>query len=311
MSILTPTPATLKATLDAAQPGDVVALKGPFAFDPAKPFRWGNRTYATPLVIEAAEAQVSNLYLGNIEGVEVRGGQWCAVRIDNGRRLGFEGIRGQGTGLETGLWINRGHHVSVRRSQFSDLMFAIRYDMVDDLETVESQFTRLRNDAARHGECHRAKFNRNAVLGSVPVQGAHPDGAQFWSRATSLPACDIEVCDNLIVGMTQGIFLGNHQRTYRAGTKLADGTVLAVDTLLDDGGFDRVTIARNRIIGGYSQAIDVGDGRDVKVTDNRVSTYEGAENQAMINLPRCTGLVRTGNIIDAGDGRRAIRDAVS
>lgn len=308
MTTLTATQATLKTALDAAQPGDVLKLQGEFNYPATAPLRWGNKTYSTPVVIDASGAKASNWYLGNIEGVEFVGGEWKGLRIDNGRRLGFEGVRGQGTGLETGLWINRGNRVSVRRSQFSDLLFAIRYDMVDDVETLESQFTRLRSDAARHGECHRVRFNRNACLAAVPTDGAHPDGAQFWSRATSLPACDIEVCDNLIVGMTQGIFLGNHVRTYKAGTKLADGTVLSVDTVLDDGGFDRVNIARNRIIGGYSQAICVGGGRDVRVIGNHVSTYEGAENQAMINLNNCTGLVRTGNLIDAGDGRKEIRD---
>src|SRR5690349_10087938 len=100
MTTLTATLSTLKTAPDAAQPGDVLKLQGEFNFDPAKPLRWGNKTFSTPLTIDASGAQLSNLYLGNIEGIEFIGGEWKAVRIDSGRRLGFEGIRGQGTGME-------------------------------------------------------------------------------------------------------------------------------------------------------------------------------------------------------------------
>lgn len=296
----------LKSALDLARPGDTVRPQGTFGA-----FRWGRKTYADPLTLDLSDAVVSVWNLGAVDGLVIRGGVLSgnnALRMDSCRNVRVEGVRVEAGPEGYGIWFNRGQFVSVEGCAFSDLLFGLRFDQVDDVSVVENLFRGLRSDGARFAECHRWKFSRNALLGFKPVDGAHPDGCQGWSRATSLPSCDIEITDNLIVGWAQGVFLGNHVRSYAAGTKLADGRVLTLAETLNDGGFDRVTIARNRIIGGYSQAICVGDGRDVTVTANHVSTYEGADNQAMINLLRCEGLVRSGNTIDAGDGRKAIVD---
>jgi len=57
----------------------------------------------------------------------------------------------------------------------------------------------------------------------------------------------------------QGIFLGNH---VRAG--------------VDDGGFDAITIERNRIEVNVPNGIYVGSGRGVRIISNQVYTVAGA-----------------------------------
>jgi hypothetical protein len=302
MTVIAATPATLKASLDAAQPGDRVKLQGAFGA-----FRWGNKAYPDPVTWDLTDAVISGWYLGKIENVRIEGGTFTGknpLRVDSSRKISMDGTAFEDGLGGVGAWFNRGSDISLTRCVVSDQLFGVRFDYIDDASLTESQFRRLQSDGARFAECHRWTFSRNALSDFRPVDGAHPDACQAWSRATSQPSCDITVTDNLIVGWTQGVFLGNHQRVYKAGTTLADGRVLTVDETLDDGGFDRVEIARNRIIGGYPQGICIGGGRDARVIGNHLSTYEGAEYRASINLNNCTGLVRTGNVVDAGGNPR-------
>jgi hypothetical protein len=116
-------------------------------------------------------------------------------------------------------------------------------------------------------------------MGSRPVKGGrHPDGVQCWSRPTSVPTCDVEIEDNLFSGALQGIGCFNHG---------------------DDGGYDRMAIRRNRVIGARAHGIAVYAARGLVLEDNRISTAEGSTIWARLTVNGCQDVVRRGNTVEA------------
>jgi hypothetical protein len=286
------TPDKLLAALNAAKPGDTLVLVGDF---PA--LRWGKRSFDPPLVLDMTKATVSGpWYWGSLDGVTFKGGKWRGLnplRIDKASRITIDGGDFQNPGLPdgNGFWVIGGSQITVRNTTFSQFERGCVFSKVDGIVVENSGFDRMRSDGISMGECRNVRVTGCAFHGTRIVGTEHPDAVQLWSRPTSPPTSDVVVEDNVIVGMTQGVFLGNH---VRAG--------------VDDGGFDRVTIRRNRIVGGYPQGIHVTAGRGVTVEDNTVSTYPAARYRASINLVGCSDVIRTGNTVAAGAGKPAVID---
>ena len=237
---------------------------------------------AKPGDVLACEGLFPRLTLGRVpEGITLTGGTWAGLRADALRGVTLRDMvfRDGTVGLKSVGSVG----VRLEGCTFLDLDRGASFGSGEDLEIVACAAQRMRIDAFDFGECRRWAVRRCAVLGAVTQPGgAHPDAIQGWSRPTSAPAADIVIEDNLIEGECQGIGLFNHVR----------GGV-------DDGGFDRVSIRRNRIVAGRPMGIAALDVRGLDLTDNRVSTAAGAERQARIRIERCSDVRRSGNRVDA------------
>jgi hypothetical protein len=182
-----------------------------------------------------------------------------------------------------GIRFNVGANNRVHRADIDGAANGIGFSRVDGFEVLDCVIRGVGGDAIRAGECRNGLIARNRATDFRRIATAvHPDGVQLWSRPTSPPSCDIIIEDNHIEGEAQGIGCFNHVR---------DG--------VDDGGFDRITIRRNRIIGGLSWGICLTDSRDSRVTDNHVSTLPGAASWARIGFPGSENLTLGGNLAEA------------
>lgn len=237
---------------------------------------------AKPGDVLACEGLFPRLTLGRVpEGITLTGGTWAGLRADALRGVTLRDMvfRDGTVGLKSVGSVG----VRLEGCTFLDLDRGASFGSGADLEVVSCTAQRMRIDAFDFGECRRWAVRRCAVLGAVTQPGgAHPDAIQGWSRPTSAPAADIVIEDNLIEGDCQGIGLFNHVR---------DG--------VDDGGFDRVTIRRNRVIVARPMAVAVLDARGLVLADNWISTLPGAERQARIRVEDCGSVQRFGNRMDA------------
>lgn len=237
---------------------------------------------AKPGDVLACEGLFPRLTLGRVpEGITLTGGTWTGLRADALRGVTLRDMvfRDGAVGLKSVGSVG----VRLEGCTFLDLDRGASFGSGEDLEVRACTAQRMRIDAFDFGECRRWAVRRCAVLGAVTQPGgAHPDAIQGWSRPTSAPAADIVIEDNLIEGECQGIGLFNH---VRAG--------------VDDGGFDRVAIRRNRIFVGRPMGIAVLDARGLDLADNWISTLEGAERQARIRVDRCADVRRVGNRVEA------------
>lgn len=277
---------TLPAALASAKPGHTLALSGDFpAMRPRIP---------AGVTLDGRAATFTGLWYPRCgPGVTVLGGRWFGLRVDKVEALSVRGARFAGSEAGFGLFVNGGSRVTVSDSRFAGCRTGVVLNKVAGFAIRDSQFTAMTSDGMTLGECRQGLISGNRFWGFTPSEGAHPDGVQLYSRPTSPPSADIEISDNIMAGMMQGIGCFNHVR---------DG--------VDDGGFDRLTIRRNVVIGGYPHAIAVVAGRDLVVEDNDVSTWPGARWRASINLVDCAGVIRRRNTVAAGAGKPGADDAV-
>jgi hypothetical protein len=112
----------------------------------------------------------------------------------------------------------------------------------------------------------------------------------MWSRPTAPPVADVIIRRNRIEGDTQGIGLHNHVR---------DG--------VDDGGFDRILIEDNIINVSRTNAIDLANGRESIIRNNKVTTLPGAKGRASIHA-REGSVTMCGNSVAAGAGKPGAKD---
>jgi hypothetical protein len=287
-------PATLPATaadvgkvLATAQSGDVVKLVGEFPDQ----VRLGRRTFNPPLTIDATAATVKGLfYFSAVEGITFRGGTWATIRVDNGKTITVEKARFAGPDQADGygVFINGGANVRVIESAFSQYKSAVVLGKVDGFEVLKNGFDRMRSDGVNIAQSWRGRVAENIIHGTRITSEEHPDCIQMWSRPDAPPASDVVIEDNECVGNTQGFTGFNHVRNG-----------------VNDGGFDRITIRRNRVTGTYPHGIALSEGRNSTVTDNVVATYPTSRYRASINVGDA---FKCGNVVKPGAGKAGITD---
>lgn len=291
MSLVTASAATLATALAALKPGDTLRLQGAFeTLGRPKAARLQGVT------IDAAGATIGGLFYpaGAVTGLTLKGGTWAGVRLDKAERISVEGATFQGPAEAAdggGLSVVDGRGITVNGAVFDSFKTGIGLGRVTGFEIRDCGFSRMRSDGITIGESRQGTVMDNIFHGTRITSSEHPDAVQLFSRPTSAPTADIVITRNLVVGMTQGLTGFNHVR---------DG--------VDDGGFDRIVIAENRLYVGYPNAIALVDARRSVIRGNEVSTYPGATYRASINATRCTELTRSGNIVRAGAGKAPVVD---
>lgn len=236
----------------------------------------------------------------NLSGVVLRGGDATGDTFTDCDNILIVG-RGYTGATGSGLLFVRCRDVRVIDCDFEGFGRGVVFSMCTGFTVVANRFRALKIDGVNIAQSWRGVVADNDF--TDPDTGeAHPDAVQLWSRPTmrladksivpAPPTSDIVIARNRVRGMlTQGVTAFNHIR---------DG--------VDDGGFDRITITANEIAVGMPQALAIYAGRDCIVTDNRVSTLDGSDWRASINLKGCTGLLRRGNTVAAGAGKPGADD---
>jgi len=156
-------------------------------------------------------------------------------------------------------------------------------------------------DCSDFGQVWGATVEDNVVGSAIVANGNHPDGFQFFSRyfypnslVPAPPTSDLTIRRNMVAASAQGVFLGNHTRTY------ADGQIH------DDGGFDRVLIEDNVIAMSGGNAILTGDARGVRLRRNWVRSFALAPFAARLTPLRSTVVEQCGNRVDGFDGKPGV-----
>lgn len=305
------TPATVSDVLAKAGDGDTVVLApGLYAG-----VVMNNRTFQTPLVLEARGATLEGFRAKNVSGLTIKGGEFRvpapvtkpstgqlvyggATRFDNVSRLtmtdglftgpgappGASGPFGEGYGV----FVVTGSDITVTGGKFQGLKNGIVLSRVEGFKLTGNSFAANRSDGINVGEGRKGVIEKNECLATRIRDKEHPDCIQLWSRPTSPPVSDVIIRGNRAEGEMQGIGMFNHTRNG-----------------VNDGGFDRITIEDNDMRVTYPHGIALVEGRDSVVRNNRVSTLPGARWRARISVGTAQ---RCGNTIGAHAGRGSEKD---
>ena len=228
---------------------------------------------ANPITITASGSRIERLRLTNVRGMVWRSGAFAGAMGSGAAGYAIAITNSDGVKLD---------RLYVRTSQRGVVISGSQ-----NVEVTRSVFTRLVIDGVNIALSHKVRVAGNSFTAFNSGE-AHPDAVQGWSRPTGQPTSDIVVEDNFIEGRMQGISFFNHVR---------DG--------VDDGGFDRVTVRRNRVTVTFNQGIALYSCRDCVLEGNTVASLPPSTNWTIINV-RGGSVRQSGNVVaprPAGAGK--------
>jgi hypothetical protein len=300
---LSATPETIRTVLAAAAGGDTIILTGTVPTT----LYIERRTFSPSLTIDARAATLAKgVALNQVFGVKLVGGSYsngcvipgcslAAVRIVAGgdivvskikgvgpeeSRPGFLGVMPDGYGVSA----LGAKNIEVLDSTFTGFRVGVLLAKVDGFKVNGNRLTRMRADGIDIAQGWRGEIRGNSCDATRILDAAHPDCIQLWSRPDEPPTSDILVEGNKALGDMQGIIASNHTRLQPVGTLLATGEKLAAARLIDDGGFDRITLRDNILTTAYPNAINAQAVRGGVATGNAAYSVPGSGYQARITL---------------------------
>ena len=248
LAILAANPSNFNSVLAAAQPGDTVRLVAA-SYPPAV---IKGRTFSPPLTIDASAATLPGVAIFNSTGVRWTGG---TVTADPASQ----------PAIPTGIFVQLSGAITISGVHVSRFFNGIIYDRVSGGEISGNWLAGMASDGIDLALSRRVVVANNACSDFHPADGAHPDCIQLWSRPTAPPVADVVISGNTAVGAMQGITMFNHVR----------GGV-------DDGGYDRITIANNNVLNTYADGIAVYDCRGCAIRYNTVGSLPNYINVAQL-----------------------------
>lgn len=272
------TPATIAATLKAAQPGDVVVLTGEF---PGLPL--SGLSFTPAITLDASAATITKFtYAKPVNGVTIRGGKWReGLRIDGGERIKVQGatfVGPFGASTFAALHLNWVKDVEVSGSEVAGVITGMILTGVDGFAITENFLHELRSDGIDLAGARNGVVRGNVIVSPRPLDGDHPDGVQLLQAGATWPVENIVIDGNVIAGRMQGIFGGN-------------------------GPYRNITIRGNAISAGYVNGIGIGDVTGLVLEDNEVSTLPGSPWQSLIGSPPAATTYLGWNVARAYKGR--------
>lgn len=218
------------------------------------------------MTVDASVANLSSVGLRGVSGLTWRGGN-------------FDGQLTR----RSGLFARSGSRIVVEGTKMRQyLRVGVVFSEVSDSRIANNAFRDMQSDGIDIALSRRIVIDRNTCEDFAPAPGAHPDCIQLWSRPTVPPTGDITITNNVAIGTMQGIALFNHVRKG-----------------VDDGGFDRVTIANNIVKSTFYNGIVLTDCRECVARDNRIDTLPNPKARAWL-MARGTGEVAMcGNVVSA------------
>lgn len=267
--------AELTSALLIAVDGDTLVLTGTF---PARTFT-SKKYLSSNLIFDLTAAVIT--------------AEW-RLNYCEGMTFNYGAFTGLGTSLATNALTLVGcKEIKVFGGVFTGNRVCISANGLDGCEVLSTTMSGMINDGMVFGNARSVRVEDNDLTAPNILNPAHhPDAIQFFSITGQTPCADLEVINNRISGAMQGVFLGDH------------GT----------GGYDRVTIQFNTVVGGFGNGIGVTACRVLTLQENDVSTLPGSTNQCRINLGSCTSITRCGNTVaayttPAGGNKPAVNDA--
>lgn len=262
-AVATVTPATAQQAIETAQQGAVIKL-APGSYGRVMIVR---KTWSRPITIDASGASLT-LNIVASRGVNIRGGT-------------FTGALGQG-GEGYAVLVRQSSNVAFENVAISSSIRGMVIDRSTDVRVTRAMLTDMRIDGVNIASSQRVTIT-DSSCSAFNTGEAHPDCIQMWSSPKYGVTQDVTLLRNRSDGNMQGFTAFNHVR---------DG--------VDDGGFDRITIADSWARGQYAWGVAVFDCRNCVIRNNRGETPAGARHAVVVRATRCTNCTVTGNV----DGRR-------
>lgn len=248
LALLAADPASLAKVLAAAHPGDTVRLvAGRYGTVAVK-----SRTFDPPLTIDASSATLSGVQIVNSTGVRWTGGT-------------LQGDPKNTAAANYGVLASLSQGITVDSVHISDYRVGIVFDRVTGGAITGNWLSRMSTDGVDLAASRGVAVAHNACSEFSPAPTAHPDCIQLWSLPTLPPAADITITANSMVGSMQGISLFNH-----------------VTNGVDEGGFDRISIAGNTVLNTFGDGITVESCRGCSVRNNSVGSLPNYINKAQL-----------------------------
>lgn len=309
-------PGNLAAKLADAKPGDTLRL----APGNYREIEIVGRSFSPALVIDATAARLNSIRLARTNGVTIKGGVFTigpprkhpksgeptygsAVMLNNVQDIKVIGGRFLGTaspsaktrtefGEGYGVRVQRGRNVEVSGGSFEGLKIGVAMTQIEGFTLRNNVFSGMREDGMAVSLARNGVIEKNECKGTRVRADEHPDCIQMWSRPTAPPTSDVIIRGNRIEGPTQGIGLHNHVR----------GGV-------DDGGFDRITIEDNDIRVSRINAINLQNGRESTIRNNRITTIPGSAYPARIRFSGDTVKVCGNSVAAESEDGQSTKDS--
>lgn len=303
---LTATPATSWAVLGAAKPGDIVQLQ---AGDYGDLAAWNFKKAAPGVTIEpapGAAVTISSINAGGSSNLTFTGfdvvmkptTQYGLQAGGAGGNVVFDRMKVHQADASllqgVGFWVRNGANVTIRNSEFYWLGLGGGLMDSDHVTISGNLIHDVGVDGIDLAGVTNVLVSRNVIHDSHPSGGAHPDGIQWWSTATT-PTNGVEIAYNHIErgagGASQGVFGEDG-----ANVSIHDNELLG--TMYNGIGLARTKGAqiRHNFVAGYP---DMGTRIIVRGGCDAV-TIEGNAAQEVVNYvtttePACTNLTIQGN----------------
>lgn len=259
-SALVATPQNITDVITKAPPGATITLS-PGNY---KRLDIRKRTWARPVTLDISKAHLTGIWIRSSSGIKILGGTFSGAV---GKAM--EGY---------GIWIQQSSKIDITGSLITDSVRAIVLDRAEDISITKTRMLRMQVDGIDVAGSRRIHISNN-ICADFRTDDRHPDCVQLWSSPKLGVTQDVEILNNVSEGNMQGFTGFNHVRNG-----------------IDDGGFDRIRIVGNRVIGKYPHGVAIFDCRDCIITDNVTRTAPDSRYRVSVNIGRCTRCTIRNNV---------------
>lgn len=295
MATLTADQSNIVPQFAALKDGDTLQLQGTIL-----DWRPTRRVFATPVTIDATQAKVGGISGALCEGMNWQLGEvtlgakfFHGIRMDNSKRLRFEGVRCAGGSMDlkaAGLRMISCSHVELHDTELSNLLNGVVFGECTDVVVNKLTVSKLGSDGLDLFGVMRARVTNVRGSDFTPYMSSHPDLIQLASQKDKIRTTDIHISDVKGWGSTQGVTAFNHPEVGQQGF----GVVVIEDVDLELM---------------YPQGCAVYDCDDLTLRNVTTRTAEGSKYQCRINVFGAGKLTRQGCATLAGAGKPAEIDA--
>lgn len=227
---------------------------------------------------------------GDYGKISIKGKAWSkpvTLDLKQGAKATLEVINSKGVRVTGGTFglTGTGYAINVRNSQnvgFANLLIknaqrGIVIAQSQDVTVSHADIVNMTIDGINIGSSQRVTVTDSSCR-DFNTGEAHPDCIQLWSHPQRGVTQDVTLLRNRSDGNMQGFTAFNHVRKG-----------------VDDGGFDRVTIADNWVRAYRPNGVAVYDCRNCRIENNKAVTPKGAKHNVQVRVTRCSDCAVGGN----------------
>lgn len=216
--------------------------------NPCPPIAITGRTYNPPVTIDATGAALTRVDLNTVSGIIWHGGEFSGTNT-----------------VSSGFAVTSSDHVALESATLHNyLRNNISFSNSSDFRITNNVMSHSGADGIDIALSRRGLIDGNVCSDPDTTTGSHPDCVQLWSRPTAPPVADIAIVGNTATGAMQGFNGFNHVRPDATGK------------MVNDGGFDRITVVGNTAAVSYPDGIYFTDCRSCVFFGNHFVTPKGA-----------------------------------